>query len=231
MTAMRAGPALRLTRAAIFAAVCVAVSGLGHALSSGGPVPLPALGGAFVMVLGAGWWLTGRDRGAPVVVAASAVGQAVLHYLFGVLPLCLPASGTAGTAGASGGGRSGMTMSMAHAHQEMSAESADLMALTMAYDGHSPTAGMAAAHLLAGLLCGWWLWRGETAVGQLARSLALFIGSPLRLAWRVLSRPAAGHRLPAARPTVPHRAPRRPGRRVVLDSASRRGPPLLPSCR
>ncbi|MFJ2652032.1 hypothetical protein ACIO1C_35600 [Streptomyces sp. NPDC087420] len=211
--------------------MCVAVSGLGHALSSGGPVPLPALGGAFVMALGAGWWLTGRAHGAPVVVAASTVGQALLHYLFGVLPLCLPASVTAGTAGASGGGRSGMTMSMAHAHQEMSAESADLMALTMAYDGHSPTAGMAAAHVLAGLLCGWWLWRGETAIGQLARSLALFIGSPLRLARWVLSRSATGHRLPAARPTVPYRAPRRPGRRIVLDPVSRRGPPLLPSCR
>ncbi|MFF2521309.1 hypothetical protein [Streptomyces liangshanensis] len=212
--------------------MCVVVSGLGHALSSGGPVPLPALGGAFVLALAAGWWLTGRAHGAPVVVGASAVGQATLHYLFGALPLCLPAQGTPGPNGAPGGGRPGMTMSMAHAHQEMTADSADLMALTMTYDGHAPTAGMAAAHLLAGLLCGWWLWRGERAVRQLARSLALFIGSPLRLAWRVLSRTGTGHHpRPAARAPVPHRTPRRPGLRVVLDPVSRRGPPLLPSCR
>ncbi|MBK5996112.1 hypothetical protein JHN53_31665, partial [Streptomyces sp. MBT58] len=50
---MGAGTALRLARTALFAVVCVAVSGLGHALMSDRPLPLlpllavlpPAAGG------------------------------------------------------------------------------------------------------------------------------------------------------------------------------------------
>ncbi|MEV0041519.1 hypothetical protein [Streptomyces sp. NPDC050804] len=221
---MRAGPALRLTRAAVFAAVCVAVSGLGHALRSATPLPWPALAAALVAMGGAGWWLAGRERGAPAIVGASAVGQVTLHALFSWTHVLLPGAGTARTMEMPGAGRSGMA---AHAHAGTAEGPTDLLALVLAYDGHSLTSGMALAHLVAGLLCGWWLWRGEAAVLQLGRSLALFVGAPLLRAWRVLS--GAGPLLPRARTVALHRSHRRPRRLVVLYGISRRGPPFRPS--
>ncbi|MFE1957923.1 hypothetical protein [Streptomyces sp. NPDC059479] len=226
MTAMRAGPALRLTRAVVFAAVCVAVSGLGHALQSDIPLPWPALALALIATGAAGWWLAGRERGAPAIVGASAAGQMTLHALFSWTHVLLPGAGA-------GAGRAmempgmGRSDTAAHAHSGMAEGPTDLLALVLAYDGHSLTSGMALAHLVAGLLCGWWLWRGEAAVRQLGRSLALFVCAPLRRAWRVLSGAVAP--LPRRRTVVLHRRHRRPRRLVVLYGISRRGPPFVPS--
>ncbi|MFD5029005.1 hypothetical protein ACFWM0_01040 [Streptomyces sp. NPDC058405] len=223
---MRAGPAFRLTRAVVFAAVCVAVSGLGHALQSGAPLPWPVLALALVAAGGAGWWLAGRRRGALVVAGVSAAGQVFLHALFSWIHLCLPHSGGSKAISMPGEGHSGMAA--AHTGPGMGEGPADLMALAMAYDGHSLTSGMAVAHMVAGLLCGWWLWRGETAVLQLGRSLALFVCAPLRLARRMLSH--TGSPPPRPRIRVPRRPRRRLRHRVVAHGTSRRGPPLLPSC-
>lgn len=82
MAAMGAGTALRLARTALFAVVCVAVSGLGHALMSGGPLPLPPLLAVLVPVAAAGWLLARRDRNAPVTVSAHVLGQLGLHAYF-----------------------------------------------------------------------------------------------------------------------------------------------------
>ncbi len=224
MAVMRAGPPLRLTRAVVFAAVCVAVSGLGHALQSDTPLPWPALALALVATGGAGWWLAGRERGAPAIVGASAAGQVLLHALFSWTHVFLPGATESRAMAMPGMGRSGTAT--AHGHAGMAEGAADLPALLLAFDGHSLTSGMALAHLVAGLLCGWWLWRGEAAFLQLGRSLALFVSAPLLLAWQVLS--AAGPRPPLIRIPVPYR-PRRPRRFVLLYGISRRGPPPHPS--
>ncbi|WP_066944132.1 hypothetical protein [Streptomyces lushanensis] len=221
---MRAGPALRLTRAAVFAAVCVAVSGLGHALQSDTPLPWPALVLALIAAGVAGWWPAGRERGAPTVVGASAAGQVTLHALFSWTHVLVPGAGAGRPMDMPGTGRSDTA---AHAHSGMTEGPTDLLALVLAFDGHSLTSGMALAHLVAGLLCGWWLWRGEAAVGQLGRSLALFVCAPLRRAWRVLS--GAMTPPPRTRTAALHRRHRRPRRLVVLHGISRRGPPFVPS--
>ncbi|MFJ9031858.1 hypothetical protein ACIRQP_25710 [Streptomyces sp. NPDC102274] len=224
---MGAGPAFRLTRAAIFAVVCVAVSGLGHALRSEAPLPRPALALALLVAGGAGWWLAGRERGVLAITGASAAGQVALHALFSWTHRLPPPAGTAPAIGAPGEGRSGMTM--AHAHSGMSEASPDVLALVLSYDGHSLTSGMAAAHFVAGLLCGWWLWRGESAVLQLGRTLTLFVAAPLLLAWRVLT--GTGFTAPRARIRTPGRPRRGPRPLVLLRGITRRGPPVLPSLR
>lgn len=221
MAAMRGGTAPRAVRTVVFAAVCVAVSGLGHALMSGGSLPLPSLASAFLLVCGGGWWLAGRERSAPVTAAASAVGQLSLHTFFTSVQPCLP--GLAGPDGHGGSGHPSGVMTHS-AHDAMAGTPADAMTLA-AFDVTAAGTGMVAAHVIAGLLCGWWLWGGEAALVQLGRSLALFVCAPLRAAWRLWCAGGAD-RTPATR----WRTRRRPGRPLqdllALHGLSRRGPPL-----
>ncbi|MFC9244571.1 hypothetical protein ACFT7S_11235 [Streptomyces sp. NPDC057136] len=220
---MEAGPALRFVRAVMFAVVCVAVSGLGHAHMSGGSLPLPVLGSALLLVTGAGWWLAGRERTASGVVAASALGQVSLHAFFSSLPSA-PASMAGHASAVRHSGAMDHSAHSAHsAHESMGDGPSDPMALVAAFDGSVLTTGMAAAHLIAGLVCGWWLWRGETAFVQLGRSLALFVCAPLRTAWRLWTVGSS------AGPVTRWRTRRRPGRRLqgllLLHCLSLRGPP------
>ncbi|MFJ4966357.1 hypothetical protein ACIP6P_28555 [Streptomyces sp. NPDC088729] len=214
---MGARTALRLGRTVLFALVCVAVSGLGHALMSGAAPPLLAQATALVPVCGAGWWLARRERGAATTVAAHVLGQSMLHAYFAAIG---PRLSSAVGAGVRHHGATG------HAHHPGRAADGSLAAeLLAAFDGSAITGGMAAAHLLAGLVCGWWLWRGEVALARLGRCLALFLRAPLRTAWRLWS----------AAPPAPAPARRRPARRgtgrrarglLAAHSLSRRGPPL-----
>ncbi|MGW9302138.1 hypothetical protein ACWHA3_15105 [Streptomyces cyaneofuscatus] len=211
MAAMGAGTALRLARTALFAVVCVAVSGLGHALMSGGPLPLPPLLAVLVPVAAAGWLLARRDRNAPVTVSAHVLGQLGLHAYF-------TASATGGAHHAHG--------AMPHAsHTGPAGDVSHRMELLSAFDASVFTTGMAASHAVAGLICGWWLWRGEVALARLGRCLALFVRTPLRTAWRLWSATP----LDGASPPRP-RTRRRPGRclrdLLALHAISRRGPPL-----
>ncbi|MET7450399.1 hypothetical protein ABZT03_00625 [Streptomyces sp. NPDC005574] len=80
----RSGPVLRLLRAAVFAAVCVVLAAAGHTLASCAAVPLWTLGAAFLGVLLVAVPLAGRTRSLPGIVTLLALGQAVLHTLFGL---------------------------------------------------------------------------------------------------------------------------------------------------
>ncbi|MDN3059062.1 PE-PGRS family protein [Streptomyces sp. SRF1] len=79
---MDAGQMLRTVRAAVFAVVCVLLAALGHVMTSGVLVPLPALLGALAATGAVVWCFTGRERG-PVAVGLLTVGtQAALHTAF-----------------------------------------------------------------------------------------------------------------------------------------------------
>ncbi|NEA62610.1 hypothetical protein [Streptomyces sp. SID12488] len=89
MTARRrrtapSGSAFRMLRAAVFSAVCVVLAGAGHTLASCASVPLWTLGAGFLGVLACAAPLAGRTRSLPGIVALLAVGQTVLHTLFGL---------------------------------------------------------------------------------------------------------------------------------------------------
>lgn len=217
MTAMGAGPALRLVRTAVFAAVCVLVSGLGHALSSGGALPPRVLALAFLPVCLASWSLSRKERGGAEIVAASAAGQLLLHAVFsGLHPR--PGGGHAGHGG--------------HETGEMAHEGWGFVLLDSSgvVSGivSSLTSGMVGAHLVAGLVCGWWLWRGDRAFVQLVSTLGLFAYERLRFAHAVLSGGPATY-LPVLTPAVAYRPIRPPAQLPALHVVSRRGPPLLPS--
>ncbi|MGW1539407.1 hypothetical protein ACWCPM_03820 [Streptomyces sp. NPDC002309] len=82
--AVRTEAGLRISRAAVFAAVCVVLAGAGHAVASCATVPLWTLGAGFLGVLAVAVPLTGRVRSLPGTAALLAVGQTVLHALFGL---------------------------------------------------------------------------------------------------------------------------------------------------
>ncbi|MFE7135042.1 hypothetical protein ACFVIM_29705 [Streptomyces sp. NPDC057638] len=219
---MGAGTALRLTHTAVLAAVCVVLSGLGHDLSSGvSPSPWGyAL--ALPPVCAAAWWLTRAERSAPVVVGAIALGQPLLHVLFGAAPH------------GPGGGASGRTHNAGHrpGHTPLTdGPPPEPLSPHALFDPSLLTFGMAGAHLLAGAVCGWWLWRGERALVQLGRALTLFT-SGIRAVLRLIREVLGGEppRLPSVAVALDHRVPvRRPDSFLLLRGLSRRGPPLLPS--
>ncbi|MFG3513384.1 hypothetical protein [Streptomyces bobili] len=80
----RSGGALRLLRAAVFAAVCVVLAGAGHTLAACAAVPLWTLGAGFLGAVAVVVPFAGRERSLPAVAALLAGGQAVLHTLFGL---------------------------------------------------------------------------------------------------------------------------------------------------
>ncbi|MEU8432955.1 hypothetical protein AB0F18_08560 [Streptomyces sp. NPDC029216] len=73
---------MRAPRAAMFAAVCVALAAVGHAHMSGTDIPLPWLLGAFAATATLAWTATGRRRGPLGITTALLTLQAALHAAF-----------------------------------------------------------------------------------------------------------------------------------------------------
>ncbi|WP_030259690.1 hypothetical protein [Streptomyces violens] len=96
----RAAADLRLLRAAVFTAACVALAAAGHMIGSCATVPLWTLGAGCVGVLAVAVPLAGRERTLPGIAVALAFGQLVLHALFMVgqrgMAVQLPADGARG---------------------------------------------------------------------------------------------------------------------------------------
>ncbi|WP_230195256.1 hypothetical protein [Streptomyces coriariae] len=80
----RSGRDLRLLRAAVFAAVCVVLAAAGHTMASCATVPLWTLSAGFLGALAVVVPLAGRERSLPGIAVVLAVGQTVLHTLFGL---------------------------------------------------------------------------------------------------------------------------------------------------
>lgn len=80
----RSGGELRTLRAAVFAAVCVVLAAAGHAIASCATVPLWTLGAGFLATFLLVAPLAGRERSLPGIATLLAVGQTVLHTLFGL---------------------------------------------------------------------------------------------------------------------------------------------------
>ncbi|WP_327307062.1 hypothetical protein OG730_29400 [Streptomyces sp. NBC_01298] len=226
---------MRATRAALFAAVAVALGAAGHSYMSGTDLPALGLLSAFGLTGALAWLSAGRRRGPLPIAAALLAVQAVLHLVFSA---SAPAGGghqagmDMGTGTGTGSGADAMpgmhgapSMDGMHGMDAMSgmAGMGD-MAAGHAHDG----LGMIAAHALAGLFCALWLAWGEAAVFRLAAALA----AGALLAARPLSRVLALLRARVL-PVPPARSPRPTGYprprtlrgAVHAHTAERRGPP------
>lgn len=184
---VRTGADARLLRAAVFSAVCVLLSAIGHELASGAGISFWATASAWCGVLCAAIPLAGRQRSLPVISGALLAGEFVLHVLFCLGQPTLPQHDSGPSAGLvataqrllCGVPASGLNSSEAlHLLRDAGLSPAESMASMpgMTGGGHlMPTALMFTwpmlwAHLAAALLAGWVLRRGDVAV---ARILAL----------------------------------------------------------
>ncbi|PWI44710.1 hypothetical protein [Streptomyces sp. ICBB 8177] len=79
---MTTGRGSRVTRAAMFASVCVPFAALGHILMSGAGIPGWMLLIAGAVTAGVGWAFAGRERGRGLVTGVTVVVQLALHSLF-----------------------------------------------------------------------------------------------------------------------------------------------------
>ncbi|MFB6634016.1 hypothetical protein ACFCWY_29400 [Streptomyces sp. NPDC056362] len=199
-------------------------------------LPATTLSGAFAVTALAAWAAAGRRRGAPAITGAMVVLQGALHLLFattghaapttdGTHPHTMPGmdgmDGMAGMAGMAG------MHAMHGTHAAHAVDGADAMdGLVMAAAdpmGTTSGAGMLAVHLLAALLCGLWLARGEAAFLALARAALAYAFTPLRLLRALVRVPEAPRRpVRRTRGTAP-----RPHTVVLAHALSRRGPPRL----
>ncbi|MFJ4833794.1 hypothetical protein ACIP79_28370 [Streptomyces sp. NPDC088747] len=231
----------RAVRAGVFAAACVLLAALAHALMSGSSVPWGAMAAGAAGVGAVGWLLAGRERGHTLIVAVVTGTQAVLHETFSLAQTSVsgPTSmshhtgpsadmgsmhmgsmdmGSMHTGSMDMGSMGGMDMaSTAHAAHGMAGlEQAQGMV------GMSGTAsvGMFAGHLLAAVLCGLWLAHGERAVFRVLRAAAAWLAAPVRLLLALptpFRRPSVHRCRPAAAPA--------PVRLLLCCSLTFRGPP------
>ncbi|MFF8381184.1 hypothetical protein ACF07V_34255 [Streptomyces sp. NPDC015661] len=253
MTAPALAP--RLLRAAVFTAVCVVLSALGHALAACAGIALWTVVAGFLGVFGVTVLFTGRERSLGLVVGALAGGQLGLHVLFGLGQRQLALSGQADDALVRMAARlvcgaGTASLSPSDATRILTDAGLDPAAVAHAHMGH--TAAMATAptgellpglpmllgHLLAALATGWLLRRGDHALGRLvelseqgATELAeCALVRSLRAALRLVRALLAG--LPAAPRTGPRRTLRAPSdsspppvAEALQHTVIRRGPP------
>ncbi len=236
---MEVGRSLRAARAAVFAAACVGLSAAAHAWMSGAPIAAWALTLAVLAVFAAAYALGGRPRGFASIAGLMLVGELGLHLLFSAAQqtAAQASAATAWTPDLSriktayalaavdwlcGHGMNG-ARDLAAAGRSGGSSGSGTMAASpsMGWMASHGCAGMIGVHVAAGLLCAWWLRRGEAALFQTLRALA---DCALPLLFLVL---------PAARPVPDFTAvvPEDPGAhlpstcRVLVGALVRRGPP------
>ncbi|GAB3959883.1 hypothetical protein GCM10029978_007850 [Actinoallomurus acanthiterrae] len=166
---MRLPPWFRLMRAGAFAAVCVVLSAVAHALMN--PRPLPEYAGwvAYAALTGVGYCLADRRRSAWWLLLAVEVTQVGLHLWFSAVSA--PAAAGAGWDAAR----------MHHSMPGMRQVAAGTVARSMSHSGMSGW-GMLVAHAVAGALVALWLAAGERAAWRaLAAMTRLFLTPALRV--------------------------------------------------
>ncbi len=242
----RFGGDLRILRAAVFAAVCVVLGAAGHALASCSTVPLWTLGAGFLGVLLVAAPLAGRERSLPGIATVLALGQTVLHTLFG-LGQHGPVAGTARAAAVGSMSSMPSTTSLRslsdaslvdqagtgvahHPADVLSTAAGSSMALL-------PSLPMLLGHVVAAVAAGWLLRRGDMALlrlvelsavsahlvaeGALVRSLRGALALVRALRAGLPGTPDAGPRLLRTGLL----APSAPRTTALQHTVTRRGPP------
>ncbi|MEU4212567.1 hypothetical protein AB0F13_21655 [Streptomyces sp. NPDC026206] len=204
------GQVPRALRAGVFAAVCVLLAALGHAVMSGTTVPWWAIAVALSTTGACAWFLAGRERGPLLITLATVGAQTGLHSFFTLAQnvtqnivqsaghQAADAAGGAGTVVADlgstgssalcGGAGHAMTtpmpmpMPMSIPSMDHAMGGMDMAGMSM-HAGHGAL-GMWSAHVLVALLCGIWLSGGEQAAFRLGRTIGARLFTPLLLLFR-----------------------------------------------
>ncbi|WP_247597784.1 hypothetical protein [Streptomyces sp. RKND-216] len=216
---------LRATRAAVFTALCVALSSGAHVLLSGSPVPPVTLGVIGVAVFLVAFALAGRERGfwriaallIPLELFADTVFTNGRHACYG--PGGGPVTGPLRSVGIDvlcAGGEVGTPLA------QVAASGGTGLGGTLQQG--SPWL-LLAAHVAVGLAAAGWLRRGEAAVARLLRAAAATAFRPLLLAARARPVPSDA----PARPRHPAAVPASRPLPLLLHSVLRRGPPVAPA--
>ncbi|WP_329196781.1 MULTISPECIES: hypothetical protein [unclassified Streptomyces] len=252
--ATHAGAGLRTIRAAVFTAVCVVLSAVGHAVASCATVPWWALGLGFLALFTVTAPLAGRRRSLPGIAGGLAVGQVALHAMFGLgqhgaaAPVDAASSDSSLAALAAQLICGGNSIPPSPEDARLILETAGLDPAAMVAQEHMAHAHMAHApqtallspamllgHLLAALAAGWLLGRGDAALFRLVELSRLSTEAdpvrPLRTALALVRALVSG--LPGA----PERLVRFPrstaspevstGRGALQHTVIRRGPPRV----
>jgi hypothetical protein len=208
-------PVLPWLRAAVFAAVCLALAEGAHRLMSPAPVPCAASLGALAAVFAAARAAAAREHGLPAITVLMLLVQGALHVWFDLAQSVPAAPSPAGLCAAMPG-MPGMDPALMCGPRG---------GIGVGVVLHS-TMGMVLAHLVAALVAAFWLWRGEAGLFRLV-ALLLVVARCLMAAVypaAVAVMAAPGYR-PPRQPTC--RAwTRLPGRLSGLRHVVvRRGPP------
>ncbi|MER7894877.1 hypothetical protein ABTX62_01655 [Streptomyces sp. NPDC096046] len=252
--ATRSGHTLRILRAAVFAAVCVVLAGAGHALASCDGIPLWTLGAGFLGVVTVAAPLAGRMRSLAGITALLAVGQTVLHTLFGLgqhgtaaVTSSVPAGGSDATLVQQAArfvcGTTAAAISPAQAQRiltearvQPSPGTHTHPASDAVYSSASlwPSLPMLLGHLLAALAAGWLLRHGDLALQRLTELSAQGVAEgalvrSLRAALALVRALCAGlPGVPEARPRpvcAARPVPPVPRTPALQHTVIRRGPP------
>ncbi|MEV0090595.1 hypothetical protein [Streptomyces sp. NPDC050738] len=255
----RAGTGLRLLRAAVFAAVCTVLSACGHVLAADATVPWWTLAAGFAGMFAIVAPLAGRERTLPGIAAVLASGQLALHTLFGLGQHSMASASTMKMSDSGspsltslagkflcGEGTRPLTAAQAQRLLEAAGVNPSHMAhMSMAGTsrpqpsamGLLPTVPMLLGHLLAALLCGWLLRRGEVALFRLARlsmqgvaegALVRHLRAALALAHALRAGLDEAAPLPGPRTGLVHLpAPRPLAEQALQHTVTRRGPPSV----
>jgi hypothetical protein len=200
---MKASPAVRGLRAAVFAALCVLLATGAHVLGTGGAPAVWVQGAGFVPVFAAAFLLGGRERRLPSIGGGTFTAQGGLHLAFDT---ARPHTVTAMHG-----------MRMAHPHT-LTAHAMSTHAMWT----HTMSAHATSAHVTAALVLTWWLRRGEAALWSLLRRAGALVPG-LVAWWRV----RGARRAPVVPGTVCRSAdvPRPLRRLLPRHAVRRRGPP------
>ncbi|MEU9912088.1 hypothetical protein [Streptomyces sp. NPDC051001] len=249
----RTGDGLRVPRAAVFAAVCVVLAAAGHTMAACAAVPLWTLGAGFLGVLAVAAPLAGRVRSLAGTAALLALGQTVLHTLFGLgqhgttaqpMPP-MPSDATVveqaarlvcgTTAAAISPTQAVRILTEARLYQGTHAHgSMDTMSTAGASTSLMPSLPMLLGHVLAALAAGWLLRHGDLALLRLAELSAHGVAHlarvrSLRAALALVRALRAGlPGAPEAGPRLPRTdrvAPFAPRTTALRHAVIRRGPP------
>ncbi len=256
----RAGLDLRLLRAAVFTAACVALSAAGHGLASAASIPLWTLATGFLALLVVAVPLAGRPRSLAGITTVLALGQISLHTLFGIgqHDMTMPHS-SAETSLVAHAARlvygADAAAASTHGMASMPAMAQTGDALALPGGGAQPFAGSSApvlhalsmlpslpmllGHVLAAVAAGWLLRRGDLAVFRLVALSAQGVAEAalvraLRAGLALVRALRAGlpspHGTGQRPPRTPMDAEPLPRSAALQHTVIRRGPPPCSLC-